>query len=150
MSILIISENRKARHDYDIIETYEAGMALMGSEVKSLRDKQMQLKDSYVVFKGNDAYLQNAHIAVYKASSYNNHEPERLRKLLMHRHELEKIYAALREKGLSCIPLKVYFKDCRAKLEIALAKGRKTHDKREAIKKRDVQREVAKSLQRSK
>ncbi len=149
MSIQIICENRKARYDYDIIETYEAGMALLGSEVKSMRDKQMQLKDSYVIFKGNEAFLQNAHIAEYKSSSYNNHVPERLRKLIMHRHELDKIYAALREKGLSCVPLKVYFKKGRAKIEIALVKGRKTHDKREAIKKRDEQRETAKSLQRS-
>ena len=148
-NILIICENRKARHDYDIIETFEAGMALMGSEVKSMRDKQMQLKDSYVIFKGDEAYLQNAHIAEYKSSSYNNHVPERQRKLLMHRHELNKIYGALRERGLSCIPLKVYFKNGRAKIEVALVKGRKTHDKRQAIKKRDEQREAAKSLQRS-
>ena len=149
MSILIISENRKAHHDYDVIETFEAGLSLLGSEVKSLRDKQVQLKDSYVVFKGDEAFLQNAHIADYKASSYNNHAPERLRKLLMHRSELDKIYAALREKGLSCIPLKIYFKKGRAKIELALVKGRKAHDKRAAIKTRDVKREVAKSLQRS-
>jgi len=149
MSIQIICENRKARHDYEIIETYEAGMVLVGSEVKSLRDKQMQLKDSYVMFRGDEAYLQNSHIAVYKSSSYNNHEPERHRKLLMHKHELNKIYAAMREKGLACVPLKVYFKEGRAKIEIALVKGRKTHDKREAIKKRDETREAAKSLQRS-
>jgi SsrA-binding protein len=150
MSILIISENRKARHDYDVVETFEAGLVLLGSEVKSLRDKQVQLKDSYVVFKGDEAYLQNAHIADYKASSYNNHAPERLRKLLMNRSELNKIYDALREKGLSCIPLKIYFKKGRAKIELALVKGRKAHDKRAAIKTRDVKREVAKSLQRSK
>jgi SsrA-binding protein len=149
MSILIISENRKARHDYDVVDTFEAGLVLLGSEVKSLRDKQVQLKDSYVVFKGDEAFLQNAHIADYKASSYNNHAPERLRKLLMHRSELDKIYAALREKGLSCIPLKIYFSKGRAKIELALVKGRKAHDKRAAIKTRDVKREVAKSLQRS-
>ena len=148
--ILIVTENRKARHDYDIIETFEAGVALMGSEVKSIRDKQMQLKDAFVAFKGDEAYLQNSHIAEYKASSYNNHVPERHRKLLMHRHELNKIYGALREKGLSCIPLKVYFKKGRVKIEIALVKGRKLHDKREAIKRRDETREAAKSLRRSK
>jgi len=148
MNILIVAENRKARHDYEILETFEAGMALMGSEVKSLRDRQVQLKDSYVVFKGHEAYLQNAHIAEYKSSSYNNHAPERLRKLLLHRHELNKIYGGLREKGLTCVPLKIYFKNGRAKVELAMAKGRKTHDKRQAIKKRDETREAAKSLRR--
>lgn len=147
--ILIISENRKARFDYTIVETFEAGLALTGSEVKSIREKQVQLKDSYVSFIGSEAFLQNAHIAEYKNSSYNNHVPERLRKLLLNRHELEEIYAALRERGLTCVPLKMYFKGGRVKLEIALVKGKKVHDKREAIKKRDVSMEMKKSLQRS-
>jgi SsrA-binding protein len=146
--ILIISENRKARHDYTIVETYEAGLVLTGSEVKSLRDKQCQLKDSYVSFVRDEAFLQNAHISEYRASSYNNHAPERLRKLLMHRHELEKIYGALREKGLTCVPLKIYFKKGRAKIELALVKGKKAHDKREAIKKRDVSAELRRTKQR--
>jgi SsrA-binding protein len=149
MSILIVAENRKARFDYHIIETYEAGLSLMGSEVKSIRDKAIQLKDSYISFIGDEAYLQNAHIAEYKASSYNNHAPERLRKLLLHRNELEKIYGALREKGLSCIPLKVYFKNGRAKVEIALAKGKKAHDKRDAIKTRDAKNELRQNLKRN-
>jgi len=149
MSILIVTENRKARHEYDVIETYEAGLVLTGSEVKSLRAKQVQLKDSYISFSGDEAYLQNAHISEYKASSYNNHEPERKRKLLMHRHELGQIYGALREKGLTCIPLKIYFKKGRAKMEIALVKGRKLHDKRQAIKKREESRELSKSLRKS-
>jgi SsrA-binding protein len=147
--ILIISENRKARFDYEILETFEAGLVLTGSEVKSLRDKAVQLKDSYISFRGDEAFLQNAHISEYKNSSLNNHAPERLRKLLLNRRELEKIYGALREKGLSCVPLKIYFKNGRAKLEIALAKGRKAHDKREAIKKRDVSAEMKKSMRRS-
>jgi SsrA-binding protein len=138
MSILLIQENKKARFDYDIIETFEAGLMLTGSEVKSLRDKNVQLKDSYVSFRGSEAFLQNAHISEYKASSYNNHTPERLRKLLLNRVELDQISDALTERGLSCVPLKIYFKKGRAKIEIALVKGRKTHDKREAIKKRDV------------
>lgn len=146
--ILIISENRKARFDYTIVETFEAGLVLTGSEVKSLRDKQCQLKDSYVSFVRDEAFLQNAHISEYKSSSYNNHAPERLRKLLMHRHELEQIYAALRERGLTCVPLKMYFKKGRAKVEIALVKGRKAHDKREAIKKRDVSAELRRVKQR--
>jgi SsrA-binding protein len=149
MSILIIQENKKARFDYTIVETYEAGLMLMGSEVKSLRNKDVQLKDSYISFRGDEAFLQNAHIAEYKASSYNNHAPERLRKLLLNRKELEEIYGALREKGYSCVPLKIYFKNGRAKLEIALVKGKKTHDKREAIKKRDVSDQIRSSLRRS-
>jgi SsrA-binding protein len=146
MSILVISENRKARFDYQIIETFEAGMSLIGSEVKSIRNKQVQLKDSYVSFIGDEAFLQNAHISEYKASSYNNHQPERLRKLLLHRNELNKIYGAIREKGLSCVPLKIYFKNGRIKLEIALVKGRKLHDKREAIKNREVKKELKQQL----
>ena len=149
MSILIITENRKARHEYDVIETFEAGLVLTGSEVKSLREKQVQLKDSYISFTADEAFLQNAHISEYKSSSYNNHAPERKRKLLLHRHELGQIYGALREKGLTCIPLKIYFKKGRAKVEIALVKGRKLHDKRQAIKKREESREVSKSLRKS-
>ena len=147
--IFIISENRKARHDYEILETYEAGLVLTGSEVKSIRAKQIQLKDAYISFVGCEAFLQNAHIAEYRASSYNNHTPERKRKLLLNKSELQKIYGALREKGLACIPLKVYFLKGRAKLEIALAKGRKTHDKRQAIKKREETREISKSLRKN-
>ncbi|HRO67787.1 MAG TPA: SsrA-binding protein SmpB [Pseudobdellovibrionaceae bacterium] len=149
MSIWIVQENRKARFDYEIIETYEAGLQLTGSEVKSLRDKNLQLKDSYVSFRGNEAYLQNAHISEYKSSSYNNHEPERHRKLLMNRHELDEIYGALRERGLTCVPLKVYFKKGRAKVELALVKGKKTHDKRQAIKTRDEKARLRKTLRHS-
>ena len=146
--MMIISENRKARFDYHIVETFEAGMVLTGSEVKSCRDKQVQLKDSYISFQGHEAFLQNAHIAEYKNSSYNNHVPERLRKLLLNKREIDEIYGALREKGLTCVPLKIYFKEGRVKLEIALVKGKKLHDKRESIKKRDVSMEMKKSLQR--
>lgn len=149
MSILLIQENRKARFDYEILDTYEAGLALTGSEVKALRMKNVQLKDSYVVFKGSDAYLQNAHISVYSASSYNNHEPERLRRLLLNRRELTEIYDSIREKGLTCIPLQIYFKKGYAKVQIALAKGKKTHDKRQAIKTRDEKAKLQKTLRRS-
>lgn len=146
--ILIVQENKKARFDYFIVETYEAGLALTGSEVKSLRDRNVQLKDSYIAFVGDEAFLQNAHISVYKNSSYNNHDPERLRKLLLHRKELAHLYGALREKGLSCVPLKIYFKSGRAKLEIALVKGKKAHDKRDSIKQRDSDRQIRSSLRR--
>lgn len=149
MSIWIVQENKKARFDYEILEVFEAGLELTGSEVKSLRDKNLQLKDSYVSFQGKQAYLQNAHISEYRSSSYNNHEPERRRKLLLHRHELDEIYGALRERGLTCVPLKVYFKKGRAKVEIALVKGKKTHDKRQAIKTRDEKAKLQKTLRRS-
>ncbi|UYL09157.1 SsrA-binding protein SmpB [Bdellovibrio sp. SKB1291214] len=147
-NILIIQENKKARFDFHIVETFEAGLMLMGSEVKSLRAKDVQLKDSYISFRGDEAFLQNAHIAEYKASSYNNHAPERLRKLLMNRKELDEIQGALSEKGYSCVPLKIYFKNGRAKLEIALVKGKKTHDKRESIKKRDVESQLRQTIRR--
>ncbi|MGZ3742602.1 MAG: SsrA-binding protein SmpB [Pseudobdellovibrionaceae bacterium] len=149
MSILVIQENKTARFNYEVIDTYEAGLMLTGSEVKSLRDRNVQLKDSFVVFRGDEAFLQNAHISVYQASSYNNHEPERLRKLLLNRTELDRIYDALREKGYSCVPLKIYFKNGRAKVEIALVKGKKTHDKREALKKRDADAQLRSTLRRS-
>lgn len=139
-SIVIIQDNRKARFDYELIETFEAGLALRGSEVKALRDKQVQLKDSYVSFQGDEAFLQNAHISHYKSSSYNNHQPERLRKLLLHRLELQKIFGYLQNKGLTCVPLKIYFKNGRAKIEIAVVRGKKLHDKRESIKKKDAER----------
>ena len=148
MSILIVADNRKAKFDYDIIETFEAGMMLMGSEVKAIREKHVQLKDSYISFIKDEAYLQNAHISEYKNSSYNNHVPERLRKLLLNRNELEKIFSSMREDGLTCVPLKMYFKKGRVKLEIALVKGRKTHDKREAIKTRDVKSQLQQTLRR--
>lgn len=149
MGIWIVTENKKARFDYHILQTWEAGLVLMGSEVKSLRDKQIQLKDSYISFRGEEAFLQNAHIAVYKASSYNGHEPERLRKLLLNKNELMRLSASMNEKGLSCVPLKVYFKEGRAKVEIALVKGKKAHDKRESIKTRDVQSEMRRSVGRT-
>lgn len=149
MSIKIIADNKKARFDYEILETFEAGLVLVGSEVKSLRNAQCSLKDSYVAFRGHEAYLQKAHIAVYTASSYNNHEPERVRKLLLHEHELKKIYAALTEKGLTCVPLKIYFKKGIAKVELALARGKKKGDKRQAVKSREADRDIQRSLRKS-
>ncbi len=148
MGIKIINENKKARFDFEILETYEAGLALTGSEVKSLRTNGCTLKDAYVAFRGSEAFLQNAHIPVYMASSYNNHEPERLRKLLLHGHELEKIHAAITEKGLTCVPLKIYFKKGLAKIELGLGRGKKKGDKRQTIKSREADREIQRSLRR--
>jgi len=141
-TIKIVAENRKARHDYSIIDTFEAGIELVGSEVKSIRKGDLNLKDSYVAFSNGEAYLQNAHISEYRASSYTNHLPERRRKLLLKRIELDKIEAAVEEKGLTCVPLRVYFKGEWAKVEIAIARGKQAHDKRDAMKDRDAKREL--------
>lgn len=138
--IKIVAENRKARFDYTIEDTYEAGIELLGSEVKSVRRGDVNLKDSYVAFANGEAYLQNAHISPYKASSYMNHAPERRRKLLLNAIELRKIERAVEERGYTCVPLKLYFKGGWAKLEIALAKGKKTVDKRHAIKEREAKK----------
>lgn len=147
MSTLLLQENKQARFDYHILETFEAGIVLIGSEVKALRLKQIQFKDSYISFRGSEAFLQNAHISEYKASSYNNHAPERLRKLLLNKAELIEIETGINEKGLTCVPLKIYFKEGLVKLEIALVKGKKIHDKREAIKKRDVDQQLRRAKQ---
>jgi len=144
-----ITENRKARFDYSIGETFEAGIELAGSEVKSVRRGDVQLKDSYVAFKSGEAYLQNAHISVYKASSYMNHEPERLRRLLLNKNELSKIERAITEKGFTCVPLRMYFKGGWAKVEIALVKGKKSADKRESIKGREADRELAQAKRKT-
>jgi SsrA-binding protein len=140
--IKIITQNRKAFHDYHVVETFEAGLMLLGSEVKSLRAGNAQLKDCYVTFKGNELWLQKCHINPYTASSYNNHEPERHRKLLLHRREIERIINQLKQRGLTMTVLKLYFKGGKAKAEIALVKGKKSHDKRQDIKTREVARQL--------
>lgn len=142
LAIKIVADNKKARHDYSIEDTFEAGIELRGSEVKSIRKGDVNLKDSYVAFVGREAFLQNAHISEYRASSYMNHIPERRRKLLLNRTELDKIARAIEEKGLTCVPLKVYLKGGWVKLEIAIVRGKKAHDKRESIKGRDASREL--------
>ncbi len=148
-NVLLIADNRKAKFDYSIIETYEAGLVLMGSEVKSIRAKQINLKDSFISFVGDEAFLQKAHIAEFKQSSYNNHTPERLRKILLKKEQLKRLNQALTEKGLTCVPLKFYFKNGIAKLEIALVKGKNALDKRASIKKRDASRQIEQGLRRS-
>lgn len=148
MGIKIIAENKKARFDYEIIEKFEAGLVLTGSEVKSLREGAVNLKDSYIAFKNAEAFLQNAHISVYQASSYNNHHPERLRKLLLHRDEIHKIMGRVQEKSLACVPLKLYFKKGRVKVEIGLGRGKKLHDKRQSLKKKEADRELARALKK--
>ena len=148
MSIKIINDNKKARFNFEVIDTFEAGLVLTGSEVKSLRVNGCTLKDAYVGFRGHEAWLQNAHIPVYSAASYNNHEPERVRKLLLHDTELSQINAALTEKGLACVVLKMYWKKGMAKIEIALARGKKKGDKRNTIREREATRDIARSVRK--
>ena len=147
--IKIISENRKAWHDYTILETFEAGMVLLGTEIKPVKAGQIQLKDSYVEFFNGEMFLLHAHISTYNASSYNNHAPERKRKLLMKKSEIERLHAKVKEKGLGIIPLKVYLKKGFVKIEIAFVKGKKSHDKRQAIKKKDVDRELSQTKRKN-
>ena len=141
-----VAVNRKARFDYSILETFEAGLVLTGSEVKSLRNGNCQIKDSYLVFRNSEPYIQNIHISPYKPSADRNHDPERKRKLLLHSYELKKLIGQLHQKGLSCIPLKVYFKRGRAKMELAVVKGKKRGDKREAVKKKEMDRSARRAM----
>ena len=138
----IIATNRKARHDYTIIETFEAGIELRGSEVKSLRAAKAQLVDAYASIDAGQLYLRNAHISPYDPASYENHEPTRARKLLMHRAEIKRLRGQLEEKGLTMIPLSLYFRDGKVKVELALVKGRKHYDKREKLEERRARREI--------
>ena len=138
--------NRRARHDYFIEETFEAGMVLMGSEVKSLRDGRANLKDSYVRILKCEALLLNAHISPYPAANQFNHQPTRTRKLLLHKREIRRLAGRISERGLTLIPLRLYFKNGKAKAELGLARGKKLYDKRDTLRKRAVQREVERSL----
>jgi SsrA-binding protein len=142
----IICVNRKARHDYFIEETYEAGLVLKGSEVKSLREGKANLKDSYARIVRNEAFLLNVHISQYPAAHQFNHDPTRTRKLLLHKRQILRLGGKVAEKGLTLIPLKLYFKDGKAKVELGLARGKKLYDKRESLRKKAAQREVERSL----
>src|SRR5258708_5604748 len=147
-TLKLIAENKKARFDFELEETFEAGIKLTGSEVTSVRAGSVNLKDSYVAFQGYEAFLQNAHISEYRASSYNNHSPERLRKLLLSRSELDQIRRAIQEKGYSCVPTKIYLKKGWIKLEIALGVGRKKGDKRDLLKERSVKKELQNKMRK--
>ena len=144
-----ITQNRRAFHDYHIDERIEAGLSLIGSEVKSLRDGRAQLKDSYARFFGDELFLVGAHISPYAPSSQFGHEPERNRKLLLHRSEIDKLEGKVQEKGLTLVPTKMYFKGGRIKVEIGVAKGKKLYDKRETEKRREADRE-ARAMMKSK
>lgn len=138
----VVVSNRKARHDYEIVATLECGIALVGSEVKSLRAGQVQLKDAYAEIRGGELWLTSAHIAPYKYARDGGHDPERPRKLLAHRREIERLIGKVNEAGLTLIPMSVYLSGGLAKVELALARGRRTIDKRQKIKERELQREM--------
>ncbi|MCB0405181.1 MAG: SsrA-binding protein SmpB [Bdellovibrionales bacterium] len=144
--IKIICDNRKAFHNYTIEEKVEAGIVLKGTEVKALRNGNANLRDAYAVFNEGELFLLNAHIDPYSMGNRENHEPTRTRKLLLHREELEKLWGKLEVRGYSLVPLKMYFKEGRAKVELGLGKGKKSHDKRASKKEKDVKREIARAM----
>lgn len=142
----IVCQNRKAYHDYHIEEKVEAGIALMGTEVKSLREGQGNLKDSYVLVKDSEVFLINCHISPYSHGNITNHEPLRTRKLLLHKKEIERLRGQVAQKGYSLIPLRIYFKGSFAKVEIGFAKGKKQYEKRDAIRKKEADREIERAM----
>lgn len=142
----VFAKNKKAFFDYEILETFEAGVQLKGTEVKSVKDARVSLKEAFVKIVGNEVFLVNAHIPEYLQGNRNNHEPTRSRKLLMHRRQIDRLSGKIKEAGLTLVPLKIYLKNRLIKLEIALAKGKKTHDKRASIKERDLQREMGRDF----
>ena len=141
-----ITTNRRARFDYQILETYEAGLVLLGSEVKSLRDGRASLSDAYAIVQKGEAFLMNAHISPYSYSRGGGHEPDRTRKLLLHKREIERVGAKLAEKGLTLIPIRMYFKEGKAKVELGLAKGKTRYDKRETLKRKQADREMQRAM----
>ena len=143
-----VATNRQARFKYHLLETWETGIALQGSEVKSLREGKVNLKDSYALVKDREVWLHNCHIAPYEPAAREGHDPERPRKLLMHRREIERLIGKTAERGLTLVPTRVYFSGPRAKVELALARGKEHRDKREAIRERDQQREMERELRR--
>lgn len=145
----LVCENRKARFNYQLTEHFEAGIVLTGSEVKSLRQGKANLTDAYADFKQGELYLRQAHIEPYEKGGYANHEPKQERKLLLHKNEIKKLIGVLQTKGLTLVPLKVYFKRGRVKIELALGQGKKTHDKRETIRDREVRRDLDRAVKRN-
>lgn len=144
----VIARNRRALHDYTIEDTYEAGLALTGTEVKSLRLGRASLADGFALISDGEAWLHNVHIPEYVQGTWTNHTPRRIRKLLLHRREIDKIASDVAEQGLTLVPLSLYFKDGHVKVEIGVARGRRTYDKRQALAKRDAAREMDRALRR--
>jgi SsrA-binding protein len=144
--IKLVAENRRARHEYDLLERFEAGLVLTGTEVKSLRDGRAILGQAYAELRDGEAWLLNASIATYDGGNIANHDPDRPRKLLLHRRELASLIGKVRERGLTLVPTRLYFKDGRAKVELALARGKERHDKRRDIARRDADRQIERAL----
>lgn len=149
LPVKLISDNRQARYLYEILSTYEAGIQLTGTEIKSIRMGRINLRDGYALIRNNEAWLINVHISPYESGGkYFNHEPRRSRKLLLHRKEINKLIGQIEQKGLTLVPLKMYFKGSLVKVTLGVGKGKKLHDKRETVKRRDDQREMARALKR--
>lgn len=138
----IIADNRKASHDYHLLETFEAGIALVGTEVKAIRETGANLRDSFARVEGGEVWIYNVHISAYRNRGYSDHEPTRRRKLLLHRQEIRKLIGKTTERGMTIVPVRMYFKEGRIKVAISLAKGKKAHDKRETIRRRETERET--------
>jgi SsrA-binding protein len=143
-----VARNRQARHEYQVLETWEAGIVLTGTEVKSLRDGKVNISDAYGIVRDGEVYLLNMNVSPYVRGGYVNHEPTRLRKLLLHKREIRRLIGGVERQGLTLVPLELYFKGGRAKVRLALAKGKKLHDKREDSRKRDAEREMARAFRR--
>lgn len=143
-----VATNRRARHRYEFLETFECGIELLGSEVKSLRQGKAQITDGYAAIEGGEMWLRGVHIPPYEPASRENHEPERPRKLLLHRYEIERLIGRVQRKGLTLVPTRIYFKGPRAKVELALARGKEQRDRRREIQERDVRRDVERELRR--
>ena len=146
----IIAQNKHIRRLFEVLETLEAGLVLTGSEIKSIRGGKVSFKDSHVIFSKGEAYVRGLHIAVYENAGYAGHDPDRDRKLLLHKREIDVLRGKVEQKGLAIVPLSMYLKNSKAKLEIALAKGKKVHDQREELKRRAVQRDLAREMSRYK
>jgi SsrA-binding protein len=142
----LIADNRRARHDYNLLDRYEAGLVLTGTEVKSLREGKTSLQQAYAEVREGEAWLVGVHIAEYDQGNRANHDPDRPRKLLLHRREVDRLYGQVREKGFTVVPTRLYFKDGRVKVELALARGKELHDKRRDIADRDARREMERQL----
>lgn len=141
-----IARNRRASHEYHILETWEAGLVLKGTEVKSLRDGRANINDAFGIVKDGEIFLLNMHVSPYERGGYTNHEPDRTRKLLLHKKEIRRLIGAVERQGLTLVPLEVYFRKGIAKVRLALAKGKQQHDKRQAVRERDAQREMARAI----
>jgi SsrA-binding protein len=144
----IIAQNRKARHDYAVVDTYEAGVMLTGTEVKSLRLGRASLVDGFATIDDGEVFLRNVHIPEYEQGSWTNHEPRRVRKLLLHKEEINRLIGKTKESGLTLVPLSLYFSEGKVKVELALARGKRSYDKRQDLARRDADREVARALGR--